>query len=358
MLRSGDKLAMRTLLITGILIANVVAFGQTPASTRPACSKNVTFAVTGGGQPVATVPGFAAELISNQKHQQSSRGVCFSQSPDPRAKNYVIVFAPQKESFEGLIPSVLKYVNSTPLSEDSAIKAVYGEMWHYTANQSAGDSDATLNIQRIESGGELYVRAYNEQGVVVSEASLKSVSGWFHTREKLVEHVLGDIAADTRLVTGPSPSLKTSLPVYYVNCEVPVKSLAGQEPNTPARPEAAATPTPTPPPAPPPVAVLDLWSTPAGADVYIDGQAVGKTPYSFTTVPGVYTITMSKHDFASWQRKLQVDAGKRRVSASLQQRTLNLDFSPPPSSAAPGSNVAAKTAQKPPVKYPVTVGMQ
>ena len=358
MLRSGDKLAMRTLLITGILLANVFAFGQAPASTRPACSKNVTFAITAGGQPVATVPGFAEELISTQKHQPSSRSVCFSQSPDPRAKNYVVVLSAQKESFAGLVPSVLKYVNSTPLSEDSAIKAVYGEMWHYTLTQSAGDTDTTPSIQRIDSGNELYVRAYNEQGVVVAEANLKDISGWFHTRQKLLERVLGDISADTRLVTGPSPALKTSLPVYYVNCDVPVKSLAGQEPNMAAsRPEPAAAPASTPPPAPPPVAVLDLWSAPAGADVYVDGQAVGKTPYSFTTVPGVYTITMSKKDFASWQRKLQVEPGKRRVGASLQQRTLTLDFSPPPNSAPPGSNAAAKTAPKPP-KYPVTVGMQ
>jgi hypothetical protein len=360
MLRSGDKLGMKTLLVlAGMLITNAWLYGQAPASTRAACSKNVTFAVTAGGQPVATVPGFAAELISSQKHQPSSRGVCFSQSPDPRAKNYVVVFSSQKENFEGLVPSVLKYVNSTPLSEDSAIKAVYGEMWHYSANQSAGDSDTTANIERIESGSDLYVRAYNEQGVVVSEGSLKSVSGWFHTRQKLLEHVIADISADTRQVTGPSPSLKTSLPVYYVNCDVPVKSLAGTEPNmSPHAEPAAATAAPTPPPAPPPVTVLEFSSTPPGADVFLDGQPVGKTPSTLTTVPGNYTITMSKQDFGTWQRKLQVEAGKRRVSASLQQRALNLDFSSHPNTTASTSNQTAKPPQKTAPKYPVTVGMQ
>ena len=75
-------------------------------------------------------------------------------------------------------------------------------------------------------------------------------------------------------------------------------------------------------------------------------------------MPGNYTITMSKQDFGTWQRKLQVEAGKRRVSASLQQRTLTLDFSPHPNTTASNNNQATKPSQKQAPKYPVTVGMQ
>src|SRR5271165_1826274 len=86
----------------------------------------------------------------------------------------------------------------------------------------------------------LFVRAYNEQGGIVSQLSLKDISGWLHTKEKLLDRVLGDIRADSRQVTASQAPLKTSLPVYYVNCDVPVKSLASQEPavTTPAAPVA------------------------------------------------------------------------------------------------------------------------
>ena len=124
---------MKTLVaLAGILLANACMFGQSPASTPADCAKNVSFAVIAGGQPVAAIPGFVVHSIGNEKHQQRYPGLCFGQSPDPRAKNYVVVFSTQQDSFTGLVPSVLKYVNSAPISENSSLSAIYGEMWHYT----------------------------------------------------------------------------------------------------------------------------------------------------------------------------------------------------------------------------------
>ena len=313
---------MKTLVaLAGILITNVCVSGQPPASTPGDCAKNVSFAVIAGGQPVAAIPGFVVHSIGNGKNQQRYPGLCFGQSPDPRAKNYVVVFSTQQESFTGLVPSVLKYVNSAPIAEDSALSAIYGEMWHYTSSQPAAANTTTLNLLRADTSSALFVHVYNEQGGTVSQHSLKDISGWLHTKEKLLDRVLADIRADSHPATASQVPLKTSLPVYYVNCDVPVKSLASQEPAVTA-PAAPAVP-------PVQVATLEFWSNPTGANVYLDGQVVGKTPLSLTTVPGEHTITMRKTNFGTWQRKLQIAEGTRKVSGYLEQKIVTLGSGQP-----------------------------
>ena len=318
---------MKTLaVLVGILVVSVLVTAQSPVATSAECSKNVSFAATAGGQPVASVPSFVAHLVGTGKHQARYPGLCFAQSPDPRAKNYVVVFATQPDSFTGLVPSVMKYINAAPVSEDTTVNTIYGEMWHYTSNQPAADSTTTVNLLHIDNSPALFVHAYNEQGTAISQLSLKDVSGWMHTREKLVERVLADIKADSRPLTAAQGPLKTSLPVYYVNCDVPVKSLAGQQPTV-------SPPVPAPTAAPPvPVASLDFASSPAAADVYLNGKLVGQTPSSVTVPPGAYTITMRKQNFGLWERQMQVSAGKRRVFAALEQKTLTLSF---PASSGP-----------------------
>jgi hypothetical protein len=277
------KLAMRTLLtFAGTLLTSLFMFGQTPSAPAE-CPKNVSFAVIAGGQPVAAIPSFVLHSIGSDKHQQRYPGLCFTQAPDAHAQNYVVVFSTQQESFGGLVPSVLKYVNSTPISENNALSAIYGEMWHFTSNQPAASNTTTLNLLHIETSATLFVRTYNEQGGIVAQLSLKEISGWLHTREKLLDRVLGDIRADSSQLTAPQVPLRTSLPVYYVNCDVPVKSLTGQEAAGTAPPVSTA----------PPVRLttLEFWSSPAGADVYVDGRLVGKAPSFFTVPQAEHTIT-------------------------------------------------------------------
>ncbi len=316
---------MRTLLaLAGTLLASVFAFGQSAVSPAAECPKNVSFAVIAGGQPVAAIPSFVAHAIDTEKHQQRYPGLCFAQSPDPRARNYAVVFSTQQESFTGLVPSVLKYVNSAPISENSSLSEIYGQMWHYTTNQPTAGSTTTLNLLHTDTSTALFVRAYNEQGVPVSQVSLKDIPGWMHTREKLLDRVLGDVRADARQTTASQATLKTSLPVYYVNCDVPVKSLPNQES------VASAPPAPAVPRVP--VSTLEFWSSPSGADVYVDGRLVGKTPSTFTTAPGEYTISMRKQNFGSWQRKLQIAEGKRKINGYLEQKIVTFGFSQPPQS--------------------------
>jgi PEGA domain len=72
-------------------------------------------------------------------------------------------------------------------------------------------------------------------------------------------------------------------------------------------------------------AELDIWSSPAGADIFLDGGYVGKTPYSLVVPRGEHTVTLRKKDFGTWQRKVLVDAGQRRVGANLEQKTATLE---------------------------------
>jgi len=71
--------------------------------------------------------------------------------------------------------------------------------------------------------------------------------------------------------------------------------------------------------------VLDIWSIPAGADIFLDGGYVGKTPYSLVVPRGEHTVTLRKKDFGAWQRKVVADAGKRRVGANLEQKTPTIE---------------------------------
>jgi PEGA domain len=65
-------------------------------------------------------------------------------------------------------------------------------------------------------------------------------------------------------------------------------------------------------------AQVAIASTPAGADIELDGAFVGSTPSTITVTAGDHTITVKKTGFAPWERKIQVTGGKIQISAELQ----------------------------------------
>jgi hypothetical protein len=65
-------------------------------------------------------------------------------------------------------------------------------------------------------------------------------------------------------------------------------------------------------------AEVAIASTPAGADIEVDGAFVGSTPSSITATPGDHTITVKKTGFAPWKRTIKVSGGKIQISAELQ----------------------------------------
>jgi PEGA domain len=66
-------------------------------------------------------------------------------------------------------------------------------------------------------------------------------------------------------------------------------------------------------------AQLEITSNPAGAEISVDGNFVGDTPSELAVAAGVHTITISKHGYKPWERKLTVSSGKVTVAAELEQ---------------------------------------
>jgi hypothetical protein len=64
-------------------------------------------------------------------------------------------------------------------------------------------------------------------------------------------------------------------------------------------------------------ALLDLVSTPPGADIEIDGKFVGSTPSSISVSPGDHDIAVKKGGFADWNRKVTVSSGHINITAEL-----------------------------------------
>jgi PEGA domain len=62
-----------------------------------------------------------------------------------------------------------------------------------------------------------------------------------------------------------------------------------------------------------------IESTPAGADIEIDGAFVGNTPSTLTISSGSHDIEVKKKGFADWSKKLNVTGGSIHLNADLEQ---------------------------------------
>ena len=64
-------------------------------------------------------------------------------------------------------------------------------------------------------------------------------------------------------------------------------------------------------------ALIDVSSTPTGADVYIDEHFFGRTPSTMLLRPGDHEITIEKNGFMVWQKKFRLSSGHTNVDAEL-----------------------------------------
>jgi PEGA domain len=71
-------------------------------------------------------------------------------------------------------------------------------------------------------------------------------------------------------------------------------------------------------PSAPSQAMLEISSTPPGADIELDGSFVGSTPSSLGVSPGDHSIKLSKNGYATWERKLKTSTGTVKVSPELE----------------------------------------
>lgn len=66
---------------------------------------------------------------------------------------------------------------------------------------------------------------------------------------------------------------------------------------------------------------LVVASTPAGADIEIDGGFVGNTPSTVTVTAGSHQVVVKKAGFADWSRTLNVTGGTINLNATLDAAT-------------------------------------
>ena len=309
---------MRTAwIVVEALLVSAFAVGQSALPSPVSCAKTISFAVAEGGQPVPAIPKFAAKWIGKKYHFEGHPDLCLSQIPSSSTANYVVIFSISESSFDGLTPSAHTYTSDGLLSGNVGGVNSYGGTWNYS--YAAGfppGTTSSIDLQKVDASKKvLVVRAYNERGRVVSHYSVDAS----HSREKLLEQVVTDIHRD---MAEPPTHKRVAAPlsVYYVNCDVdsptPVSMMASTEPPAPAK---EPQPKPTPP-----QATLEFSSDPVGADIYLDGSYIGKSPLTAIVSLGEHDVLIRKSEFGTWQRKLRVTAGLHKMKAYLERKILTV----------------------------------
>jgi hypothetical protein len=114
------------------------------------------------------------------------------------------------------------------------------------------------------------------------------------------------------------------------------KGMTGETPNqtpeTKAKPKPDSEPQPVNAPAQAPSAAqasVAVDSTPAGADIEIDGAFVGNTPSTVAVAPGSHQIAVKKKGFTDWTKTLNVTGGTIHLNAELEQASPKQDQQKP-----------------------------
>lgn len=66
-------------------------------------------------------------------------------------------------------------------------------------------------------------------------------------------------------------------------------------------------------------AKLSVGSTPAGADIEVDGNFMGNTPSALELTAGEHVIIIKKSGFKNWERKIKLSGGDVNVNADLEK---------------------------------------
>jgi hypothetical protein len=66
------------------------------------------------------------------------------------------------------------------------------------------------------------------------------------------------------------------------------------------------------------VTKLSIASTPAGADIEVDGAFVGNTPSTVDLSAGDHVVKVSKSGYKAWERKLKASGGSVNINAELE----------------------------------------
>ena len=90
-------------------------------------------------------------------------------------------------------------------------------------------------------------------------------------------------------------------------------------------------------------AQLEMSSTPAGAEIQLDGSFVGDTPSTIGVSSGDHVIVLNKHGYAPWRRTVRVTNGRVTIAADMDAAPQNEPPSTPQQVAAPPSTPPLQT---------------
>ncbi len=180
-----------------------------------ACEKNVSFAVVEDAQVESRVPRFAQKWI--EKNKKKYPALCFSQTPDPQAANFLLVFSTSQSAFNGIYPTVHTNSSSgtTPVNGNGTVTDSYGGMWNYTYNGTVTTTTTTtsqVSLPYTDTTKSLYVYSYDQRGQLLSRHrrsittrqggdgantfgyNLGAALSAIHLKEHLLKAALNDLA--------------------------------------------------------------------------------------------------------------------------------------------------------------------
>lgn len=246
---------MKTLLAIFVVVSNF-SFGE----TQPQCQRSISFAVAEAGQVVARAPSFTVKWI--KKNQKKYLGLCFSQTPDPSAANYLLLFSTSRSAFNGFDPSVrtTTSTNSSPVYGSGTVTDSYGSAWNYTysgTQTTTATTTTTENLPYTITSNTLFLNAYDQGGKLVSAHwrtasskqggdtyntlgyNLGSALAGIHLKERLLQSAVEDVAKATvyvntlpAAVASPATALLVAAPVQP---GVPVQTVSPAQPMVPVQ---------------------------------------------------------------------------------------------------------------------------
>jgi PEGA domain len=170
-----------------------------------------------------------------------------------------------------------------------------------TFNQRCSSVTITNNVQKADfavildhEGGKGLVHRRNKIAVFNRDGDVIFSDS---TRE------LGNSVKDAcqAILSAPPPHTSSTVPSVdppAVQSASPPKAVIPSQPNSDA--------------------LIEIASTPNGADVELDGSFVGNTPSAIGVSSGEHAITVKKNGYKTWERKIKVSSGKVNISAELE----------------------------------------
>lgn len=153
------------------LVVSTMLIG-TPLFAHQPCAQTISFAIARGDRVEPVVLAFTEKWIS--KNQKKYAGLCFGQTPNPEAKNYLLVFSTSEAAFQGVYPTLrtTTSVTSTPVSGSGTVTNNYGSTWNYSFDGTMTTTTTTatqVDLPYTDTAHNIFLHVYDQNGLLVSD---------------------------------------------------------------------------------------------------------------------------------------------------------------------------------------------